>query len=395
MVQQRTALSPQVTKNIVRVGSRSKTPELAEYNLKTLYRNQRFQRQMQGRHDAFEAVNTLKDKLMACVVLLKEAASPDCSKGVSATLRAELTPDVFRNVVDSFQQDVFMDGADANFTSDEDLAAKLDQWLPTTPADASASPSTSSDDLKVLSAEEILASLGVPARKSGFKRSEWGMERNTGGANGDGDGDFRQESDEALDKVVSKVRQVVPLRFPRAAEGIPTPPATIALDQWMMTIVNLWDMSPPDRARLAKVWLLPLLGERRARLLREYRMAAEDCGELRQSMQLEVLRKSDIVGMTTTGAARNQNILASLRPSIVIVEEAAEIMEAPLSTLYCLFSTLCSLLTALCSLLSALCALHSAFCILLSALCSLHSSSSLGAAHRLSPRDRRASRAHR
>ena len=34
--------------------------------------------------------------------------------------------------------------------------------------------------------------------------------------------------------------------------------------------------------------------------------------------------------MTTTGAARNQNILASLRPSIVIVEEAAEIMEAQL-----------------------------------------------------------------
>ncbi len=40
-----------------------------------------------------------------------------------------------------------------------------------------------------------------------------------------------------------------------------------------------------------------------------------------------MLREANVVGMTTTGAAKYRNVLRQLKPRIVLVEEAAEILE--------------------------------------------------------------------
>ncbi|KAH9598758.1 DNA2/NAM7 helicase [Trypanosoma melophagium] len=47
-------------------------------------------------------------------------------------------------------------------------------------------------------------------------------------------------------------------------------------------------------------------------------------------LKLELLRGADVVGLTTTGCATNQNLLRSLRPSVLVVEEAAEVLESQL-----------------------------------------------------------------
>ncbi|AAZ10495.1 hypothetical protein, conserved [Trypanosoma brucei brucei TREU927] len=47
-------------------------------------------------------------------------------------------------------------------------------------------------------------------------------------------------------------------------------------------------------------------------------------------LKLELLQGADVVGLTTTGCASNQNLLRSLRPTILIVEEAAEVLESQL-----------------------------------------------------------------
>lgn len=47
-------------------------------------------------------------------------------------------------------------------------------------------------------------------------------------------------------------------------------------------------------------------------------------------LKLELLRGADVVGLTTTGCAKNQNLLRSLRPSVLVVEEAAEVLESQL-----------------------------------------------------------------
>ena len=52
--------------------------------------------------------------------------------------------------------------------------------------------------------------------------------------------------------------------------------------------------------------------------------------ELEEKRQAEVLRSMKIVGMTSTGAALNMGTLANLKPQVVIVEEAAELLEPQL-----------------------------------------------------------------
>ncbi|XP_065332254.1 NFX1-type zinc finger-containing protein 1-like isoform X1 [Cloeon dipterum] len=49
--------------------------------------------------------------------------------------------------------------------------------------------------------------------------------------------------------------------------------------------------------------------------------------ELQEVEDLEILRENEVVGMTTSGAARLQGLLRKLGTEIVIVEEAAEVME--------------------------------------------------------------------
>ncbi|XP_078352990.1 NFX1-type zinc finger-containing protein 1-like [Oculina patagonica] len=51
---------------------------------------------------------------------------------------------------------------------------------------------------------------------------------------------------------------------------------------------------------------------------------------LRNKHDIDVLRKCDIIGMTVTGAAMRANLLAEVKPSVMIVEEAAEILEGQL-----------------------------------------------------------------
>lgn len=41
-----------------------------------------------------------------------------------------------------------------------------------------------------------------------------------------------------------------------------------------------------------------------------------------------MLRRARVVGMTTSGAAGAQRLVAALGPRIVVVEEAAEVLEA-------------------------------------------------------------------
>uniref|UniRef100_H2Y581 AAA+ ATPase domain-containing protein n=1 Tax=Ciona savignyi TaxID=51511 RepID=H2Y581_CIOSA len=54
--------------------------------------------------------------------------------------------------------------------------------------------------------------------------------------------------------------------------------------------------------------------------------------ELRNEVDLSTLDRADVIGMTTTGAARCRNILNKLPIKVVVVEEAAEVLEAHIIT---------------------------------------------------------------
>ncbi|NWU77785.1 ZNFX1 protein, partial [Onychorhynchus coronatus] len=96
-------------------------------------------------------------------------------------------------------------------------------------------------------------------------------------------------------------------------------------------IQDVWQLDLSSRWRLYRLWLQTYQGSIRRRILRHeqrYQAAAERLKELKLQEDLCILEGAKIVGMTTTGAAKYRQILQKVEPRIVIVEEAAEVLEA-------------------------------------------------------------------
>ncbi|KAG5881481.1 hypothetical protein JTB14_026538 [Gonioctena quinquepunctata] len=64
----------------------------------------------------------------------------------------------------------------------------------------------------------------------------------------------------------------------------------------------------------------------------EYRQTFVRLNEVREPGDVKLLKKMDVVGMTTTCAARMHSIVKKLKSPIVIIEEAAEVLEAHIVT---------------------------------------------------------------
>ncbi|NWV22217.1 ZNFX1 protein, partial [Origma solitaria] len=96
-------------------------------------------------------------------------------------------------------------------------------------------------------------------------------------------------------------------------------------------IQDLWQLDLSSRWRLYRLWLKTYQGFIREDILKheqQYQAAAERLKELKLEQDLFILNEARIVGMTTTGAAKYRQILQSIKPQIIIVEEAAEVLEA-------------------------------------------------------------------
>ena len=98
-----------------------------------------------------------------------------------------------------------------------------------------------------------------------------------------------------------------------------------------MKIRNIGELSIINRYRLYKYWhslyqdhVFKKCGEE----LKKYNKLCSELEHVRREVDQCVLEHADLIGMTTTGAARYQRILNLVKPKIVIIEEAAEILES-------------------------------------------------------------------
>ncbi|XP_029647960.1 NFX1-type zinc finger-containing protein 1 [Octopus sinensis] len=102
-----------------------------------------------------------------------------------------------------------------------------------------------------------------------------------------------------------------------------------------ISYIDLWIMPVSKRWCLYRYWVSlysSKLLEDIFELTTEYNMAAKRLEELRYEEDKIIFQNSLIIGMTTTGAARYRAILQEIQPRIIIVEEAAEILEAHIIT---------------------------------------------------------------
>lgn len=107
---------------------------------------------------------------------------------------------------------------------------------------------------------------------------------------------------------------------------------TDALDEETVdSIDNIWELSHFDKWRLYRYWLFKYKNNIRDKIREHERKYSEASGRLKEAQNEEdycIVKSTQVVGLTTTGAAKYQTLLQMLQPQIVIVEEAAEILEA-------------------------------------------------------------------
>ena len=86
-----------------------------------------------------------------------------------------------------------------------------------------------------------------------------------------------------------------------------------------------------DRSRLYMYWHAKynaLLVQDLEQEFKEYNKLCEEASEAKNATDKYALETADVIGMTTTGAAKYQHVLRLVKPKIVIVEEAAEVLES-------------------------------------------------------------------
>ncbi|XP_030831567.1 NFX1-type zinc finger-containing protein 1-like [Strongylocentrotus purpuratus] len=107
------------------------------------------------------------------------------------------------------------------------------------------------------------------------------------------------------------------------------------IDPRALQLMDVWSMRPNDRWALYHVWLHNYLQQLKGKLPANVLKFKQLCGQLDEAKHVQkyqVLRQATIIGMTTTGAANHQKVLHRVRPKIVVVEEAAEVLEAHIIT---------------------------------------------------------------
>ncbi|WAR28359.1 ZNFX1-like protein [Mya arenaria] len=100
-------------------------------------------------------------------------------------------------------------------------------------------------------------------------------------------------------------------------------------------IRNIRTLNFLDRWRIYRYWIQCAIDQNLERIDEkrdEFNAAAERLREATLLVDMEIMRSSAVVGMTTTCAAKYLPALRDIKPKIVIVEEAAEVLEAHIIT---------------------------------------------------------------
>ena len=100
-------------------------------------------------------------------------------------------------------------------------------------------------------------------------------------------------------------------------------------------VKNIWALSESNRWRLYHYWVSVFLKDCKAQLStvsNHYSDTCEKYAETQEDINVHVARNADVIGMTTTGAAKQHYIFKRIHPKIIVIEEAAEVFEAHILT---------------------------------------------------------------
>ncbi|XP_065913466.1 NFX1-type zinc finger-containing protein 1-like [Dysidea avara] len=114
-------------------------------------------------------------------------------------------------------------------------------------------------------------------------------------------------------------------------EGFPSFPKGPFTHAIVSTIDDIFRLTKHDRYRLYDYWKAQYIEKLHNQLRADFEEYSAECKQYKAATQEEdfyVLEKVDMIRMTTTGAAKYQHIIQRVKPKIVVVEEAAEVLES-------------------------------------------------------------------
>ncbi|CAB4477601.1 unnamed protein product [Rhizophagus irregularis] len=91
---------------------------------------------------------------------------------------------------------------------------------------------------------------------------------------------------------------------------------------------SIWKMSKKERQKLHDYWRAKLDEERLLNLQTKHEGCRQELNDIYDEERRQILLNSDVIGMTTSGAAKLQNLIKYIDPKIIICEEAGEVLEA-------------------------------------------------------------------
>ncbi|RYO80510.1 hypothetical protein DL762_007600 [Monosporascus cannonballus] len=100
---------------------------------------------------------------------------------------------------------------------------------------------------------------------------------------------------------------------------------------------NLWAMTNAERILLRNYWQRDMQSTLEESIIKEHQLYAQRKGlrdRVLREVDLRCLSEADVVGVTTTGLARNMDLLRKLRCKVMLCEEAGEVLEAHILTAF-------------------------------------------------------------
>lgn len=98
---------------------------------------------------------------------------------------------------------------------------------------------------------------------------------------------------------------------------------------------SLFSMSKAERKKLYAFWLKDIqdtIQEKLQTLNEAFKEAKAQLDKCYQEINLRCLQQAHVIGVTTTGLARNLNVLRRIRAKVLLCEEAGEVQEAHILT---------------------------------------------------------------
>ena len=285
---------------IVRVGSRSKTEKLDEFNLSNLKRKL-------PQYIAKSAMIRWKRRSIDCV--------RDLSRMMETATKRVLSEHELREVLTSTEKEVLTNGVSSKPRKGCSI---MEVWL--TLEDISRSPVESPKLPKCPQAHTEGNDIEVE------KEALLNQERRMG-----------EDDENPSDQGKKRKQQQEPgtaKRYQRS--GRARMRRELAKDSRLTSTERkaneqLWELSSSVRWELYRTWVHEYKEMCQGRICKEmtrYNQLVRELSELKEEESLQVLRRARVVGMTTTSAAKHQKMLRQLKPPIIIVEEAAEVLEA-------------------------------------------------------------------